>query len=313
MKNKKKGMSITGKQRAAGWMYLAPATILIFIMSFWPIIQAVITSFKTGSSANMQWANPFAYNYTRMFQDAVFKRSIGNTFLYLIIEVPIMLVLAILLAQLLNNKHLKFKGLFRTCVFLPCATSLVSYALIFKSLFATQGLINTILVKLGILENNFNFLGTGWSAKIIIIVALIWRWTGYNMVFFLAGLQNIEYSVYEAAKIDGASGWRTFWSITVPLLRPTIVMTTIMSINGTLQLFDESVNLTKGGPANATITMSHYIYNGSFGEGVANFGYASAISLLWYQLGEYAAGSTRSRAGDDSRHVLGRSDTEKLF
>lgn len=280
MKNKKKGMSITGKQRAAGWMYLAPATILIFIMSFWPIIQAVITSFKTGSSANMQWANPFAYNYTRMFQDVVFKRSIGNTFLYLIIEVPIMLVLAILLAQLLNNKHLKFKGLFRTCVFLPCATSLVSYALIFKSLFATQGLINTILVKLGILENNFNFLGTGWSAKIIIIVALIWRWTGYNMVFFLAGLQNIEYSVYEAAKIDGASGWRTFWSITVPLLRPTIVMTTIMSINGTLQLFDESVNLTKGGPANATITMSHYIYNGSFGEGVANFGYASAMSVI---------------------------------
>lgn len=280
MKNKKKGMSITGKQRAAGWMYLAPATILIFIMSFWPIIQAVITSFKTGSSANMQWANPFAYNYTRMFQDAVFKRSIGNTFLYLIIEVPIMLVLAILLAQLLNNKHLKFKGLFRTCVFLPCATSLVSYALIFKSLFATQGLINTILVKLGILENNFNFLGTGWSAKIIIIVALIWRWTGYNMVFFLAGLQNIEYSVYEAAKIDGASGWRTFWSITVPLLRPTIVMTTIMSINGTLQLFDESVNLTKGGPANATITMSHYIYNGSFGEGVANFEYASAMSVI---------------------------------
>lgn len=280
MKNKKKGMSITGKQKAAGWMYLAPATILIFIMSFWPIIQAVITSFKTGSSANMQWANPFAYNYTRMFQDAVFKRSIGNTFLYLIIEVPIMLVLAILLAQLLNNKDLKFKGLFRTCVFLPCATSLVSYALIFKSLFATQGLINTILVKLGILESNFNFLGTGWSAKIIIIVALIWRWTGYNMVFFLAGLQNIEYSVYEAAKIDGASGWRTFWSITVPLLRPTIVMTTIMSINGTLQLFDESVNLTKGGPANATITMSHYIYNGSFGEGVANFGYASAMSVI---------------------------------
>ena len=280
MKNKKKGMSITGKQRAAGWMYLAPATILIFIMSFWPIIQAVITSFKTGSSANMRWANPLTYNYTRMFQDAVFKRSIGNTFLYLIIEVPIMLVLAILLAQLLNNKHLKFKGLFRTCVFLPCATSLVSYALIFKSLFATQGLINTILVKLGILENNFNFLGTGWSAKIIIIVALIWRWTGYNMVFFLAGLQNIEYSVYEAAKIDGASGWRTFWSITVPLLRPTIVMTAIMSINGTLQLFDESVNLTKGGPANATITMSHYIYNGSFGEGVANFGYASAMSVI---------------------------------
>lgn len=104
------------------------------------------------------------------------------------------------------------------------------------------------------------------------------------MVFFLAGLQGIEYSVYEAAKIDGASGWRTFWSITVPLLRPTIVMTMIMSINGTLQLFDESVNLTNGGPANSTITMSHFIYNNSFGTGVANFGYASAMAFFIFIL-----------------------------
>ena len=193
-----------------------------------------------------------------------------------------MLIFAILLAQILNNRDIKFRGIFRTCVFLPCATSLVSYALIFKSLFATQGLINSILVKIGILHSNYNFLGTPSSAKVVIILALIWRWTGYNMVFYLAGLQNIEYSVYEAAKIDGANGWKTFWHITVPLLKPTIIMTFIMSINGTLQLFDESVNLTKGGPANTTITMSHYIYNNSFGQGVANFGYASAMSFSWY-------------------------------
>lgn len=278
--NKKKGLSITGKQKIAGWAYLFPATILICIMSFYPIIQAIFTSFKTGPSANMSWCDPAGYNYTRMFQDAIFKTSVKNTFLYLIIEVPVMLVLAMLLAQLLNNKDLKFKGLFRTCVFLPCATSLVSYSLIFKSMFATNGLVNTILVNLGILENNYNFLGNPGSAKAIIIIALIWRWTGYNMVFFLAGLQNIEYSVYEAAKIDGANAWQTFWRITVPLLKPTIVMTVIMSINGTLQLFDESVNLTSGGPANSTITMSHYIYNISFGKGVANFGYASALCFI---------------------------------
>ena len=112
-----------------------------------------------------------------------------------------------------------------------------------------------------------------------VILALIWRWTGYNMVFYLAGLQNIEYSVYEAAKIDGANGWKTFWKITVPLLKPTIIMTFIMSINGTLQLFDESVNLTKGGPANSTMTMSHYIYNTCF-INVPNFGYASAMSFI---------------------------------
>ena len=281
---KKNKMSVTSKQHAAGWAFLAPATLLIVIMSFYPIIQAVFTSLKTGSSANMKWAEPLLYNYTRMFKDKLFMRSVGNTFLYLLIEVPIMLILAILLAQILNNKDLKLKGFFRTCVFLPCATSLVSYSLIFKSLFATKGLINSILVNLGILETNYNFLGNAKSAKVIIIIALIWRWTGYNMVFFLAGLQNIEYSVYEAAKIDGASSWKTFWNITVPLLCPTIVMTMIMSINGTLQLFDESVNLTNGGPANATITMSHYIYNNSFGQGVAKFGYASAMSFFVFIL-----------------------------
>ncbi len=272
--------SLMAKQRRAGWYYLMPGTLLITIMSFVPIINGFLTSLKTGSSANMKWAEPLTYNYTRMFKDTLFLRSMGNTILYLVIEVPIMLILAMLLAQLLNNHDLKFKGFFRTCVFLPCATSLVSYSLIFKSMFATDGLVNTILVKLGILETNYNFLGNPTSAKIIIIIALIWRWTGYNMVFFLAGLQNIDYSVYEAAKIDGANGWQTFWRITVPLLKPTIVMTAIMSINGTLQLFDESVNLTAGGPANSTITMSHYIYNNSLGQGVANFGYASALSFV---------------------------------
>lgn len=276
---KKKGLSLLQKQSRAGWTFLMPATLLIAVMSFWPMINAFLTSLKTGSSANMVWSEPIFYNYKRMFSDQLFIRSVGNTFLYLAVQVPVMLVLAILLAQLLNNKHLKLKGFFRTCVFLPCATALVSYSLIFKSLFATEGLINTILVNLHILSENYNFLGNPASAKAVIIIALIWRWTGYNMVFYLAGLQNIEYSVYEAAKIDGANGWKTFWKITVPLLKPTIIMTFIMSINGTLQLFDESVNLTNGGPANSTITMSHYIYNMTFGTGVANFGYATAVAF----------------------------------
>jgi len=275
----KKGMTLVAKQKAAGWAFLTPATLMIVVMSFYPMVRAFIISLQTGTGANMRFAEPIFSNYKRMLADKVFIQSIGNTFLYLLIQVPIMLILAILLAQLLNNKDLKFKGLFRTCVFLPCATSLVSYALIFRSLFAQEGLINSILIKLHILESGYNFLGNAASAKIIIIIALVWRWTGYNMVFYLSGLQNIEYSVYEAAKIDGANGWKTFWGITVPLLKPTIIMTFIMSINGTLQLFDESVNLTKGGPANTTITMSHYVYNTCF-INVPNFGYASAMAFL---------------------------------
>ena len=280
----KRKMGLVQKQSIAGWIFLTPATLLLAVMSFWPMINAFFTSLKTGSSANMEWSKPIIFNYTRMFSDQLFLRSVVNTFLYLAIQVPIMLVLAILLAQMLNNKDLKFKGFFRTCVFLPCATALVSYSLIFKSLFATEGLVNSVLVRLHILSENYNFLGNPASAKAVIIIALIWRWTGYNMVFFLAGLQNIEYSVYEAAKIDGANGWQTFWRITVPLLKPTIVMTFIMSINGTLQLFDESVNLTNGGPANSTITMSHYIYNMTFGTGVANFGYATAMAFFVFIL-----------------------------
>ena len=283
MKQKNKG-GVQARQQAAGWAFLTPATLLIFLMSFYPMVQAFITSLKTGSSANLQWAEPLFNNYSRMFQDRMFKTAMGNTFLYLIIQVPIMLVLAILLAQLLNNKDLKFRGLFRTMIFLPCATALVSYAIIFKTLFATQGLINSWLVGIGIVKENINWLGQPGTAKAVIIIALLWRWTGYNMVFFLAGLQNIDYSVYEAANIDGASGWQTFWTITVPLLKPVIVMTGIMSINGTLQLFDESVNLTNGGPANTTITMSHYIYNNSLGQGVANFGYASALAFVVFIL-----------------------------
>lgn len=277
MSSKNKGMSLLTKQKAAGWAFLTPAAVMIAVMSFYPMVRAFFISLQTGSGVNMRYTG-FS-NYSRILQDRVFKQSIGNTFFYLVIQVPIMLILAILLAQLLNNRDLKFKGIFRTCVFLPCATSLVSYALIFRSLFATDGLINAILVNLGVLSENYNFLGNTMSAKIVIIIALIWRWTGYNMVFYLAALQNIEYSVYEAAKIDGANGWKTFWHITVPLLRPTIIMTFIMSINGTLQLFDESLNLTKGGPANTTITMSHYIYNTCF-LNKPNFGYASAMSFV---------------------------------
>ena len=276
--NKKSG--VTRKQEVWGWLFLAPATILIFIMSFWPMVQAFIMSLKKGPAANMVWQEPIFRNYTRILQDKTFLTSMGNTFLYLIVEVPIMLVLAILLAQILNNRDLKFRGGFRTMVFMPCAVSLVSYALIFKSLFATQGLINSALMHLHIINENINWLGTTGTARAVIIIGLIWRWTGYNMVFYLAGLQNIEYSVYEAAKIDGANGWKTFWEITVPLLRPVIVMTFIMSINGTLQLFDESVNLTNGGPSNSTITMSHYIWNQSLGVGVAKFGYASAMAFV---------------------------------
>ena len=261
-----------------GWAFVLPSIVLFLWLVLWPMISAVLMSLQKGKGTVVEFAG--LDNYIRLFQDPVFISSTINTITYFIIQVPVMLVLALIISSILNNPRLKFRGFFRTAIFVPCVTSLVAYSLLFKSMFATDGIINQVLVSLHIVSEPIPWLLETFWAKVVIIFAITWRWTGYNMVFYLAGLQNIEYSVYEAAKIDGANGWKTFWNITVPLLKPTIIMTFIMSINGTLQLFDESVNLTNGGPANATITMSHYIYNSTFGKGVANFGYATAMSFF---------------------------------
>ncbi len=277
---KRKGPSLSRKQSLVGWLFLSIATILIIWLSFYPMIEALIMSFKSGIGNNLKPAG--FRNYQQLFKDNKFIAALSNNFTYLIIQVPIMLVLALIIATMLNNPKLKFRGLFRTAVFLPCATSLVSYSLIFRSMFSNTGFINVMLMKLGLISENINWLtdsSAPYLARAVIIIALVWRWTGYNMVFYLSGLQNIEPSVYEAARIDGAGPIRQFFGITVPLLKPTILLTAIMSTNGTLQLFDESVNFANGGPGTATITMSHYIYNTSF-WGNPKFGYAAAMSIV---------------------------------
>jgi len=190
-----------------------------------------------------------------------------------------MLLLALILAAILNNPNLKYKGLFRTLVFLPCATALVSSAMVFRAFFAVDGIVNVTLLKTGLISNPVSWLSHPVWAKVIIILVITWRWTGYNTIFYLAGLQNIDTSVYEAAKMDGVSPLQQFFRITLPLLRPVILLTAIMSTNGTLQLFDEVKNLTNGGPGNATITISQYIYNLSF-VFTPQFGYSAAVSYV---------------------------------
>lgn len=278
-RKKRRFWTMERKQSAAGWVFLAPASILIFIFSFWPMFQAFLTSLKRGLPTALTYSDPLWRNYQRMLSDKVFVQSVTNTITYLIVQVPIMLVLAIILASLLNNKDLKFRGLFRTCIFLPCATGLVAYSMIFRTLFTYDGMVNNLLMNFGILSEPINWLNDPFYAKVVIILGLIWRWTGYNMVFFLSGMQGIDYSIYEAARIDGANQYQQLMKITIPLLKPIILVTGIMSTNGTLQLFDESVNLTRGGPANMTITMSHYIYNTMFTKN-PNFGYAAAMSFV---------------------------------
>ena len=278
-KKKHRFWSMERKQSAAGWAFLTPATLMIFVFSFYPMVQAFLTSLKRGLPTALTYCDPLWRNYQRMLSDKVFVQSVTNTLTYLIVQVPIMLVLAVIFATLLNNKDLKFRGLFRTCIFLPCATGLVAYSMIFRTLFTYDGMVNALLTNIGILSEPINWLNDPFYAKVVIIVGLVWRWTGYNMIFYLSGMQSIDYSIYEAARIDGANQFRQLINITIPLLKPIILVTAIMSTNGTLQLFDESVNLTRGGPANMTITMSHYIYNTMFTKN-PNFGYAAAMSFV---------------------------------
>jgi lactose/L-arabinose transport system permease protein len=276
-REQRRHFGIEMKHSLTGWVFLIPAALLIVWLSFYPMIQALILSLHTGKGTVLHWASPLWYNYARLFQDPTFKLTVENTFIYLIIQVPVMLVLAMILATILNDKTIRFRGMWRTAIFLPCAVSLVSYSMVFRTMFSNNGMINDALMGLHLTSAPINFLAHAGTARMVIILGLLWRWTGYNMVFFLAGLQNIEESTFEAAKIDGAGPVKTFLFVTMPQLRPMIVLTAIMSINGTLQLFDESWNLTQGGPANTSMTMSHYLYQLSF-QNNPNQGYGAAIS-----------------------------------
>ena len=267
--------SLERKYKIAGWYFVMPASLLIFLFSFIPMVRAFILSLQSGVGNNLSFCG--IKNYVRLFQDEKFIASLKNVIIYFAFQVPIMLFIAIILACILNDKKLKYKGLFRTIIFLPCATSLVASALIFKSLFALDGLVNVLLVKHLFISQPINWLTHPEWANVIVIFTITWSWTGYNTVFFLAGLQGIEYSIYEAARIDGASTVQTFFRITLPQLKPVVLLTAIMSTNGTLQLFDEVKNLTGGGPGNATITISQYIYDLSFKYN-PQFGYAAAVS-----------------------------------
>lgn len=263
------------KYELIGWGFVGVAVILISVFSFYPMIQAFFLSLQSGIGVNLEFVG--FENYLRLFQDREFIVAVRNTFTYLIIQVPLMILLALIFSVILNNKKLKFKGFFRTAIFLPAITSLVAYATVFRVLFGFNGVVNTFLVNLGLVNAPLEWLTDPTLARITIIIAITWRWTGYNMIFYLSGLQNIDSSIHEAAEIDGAGPVKQFFKITIPMLRPIILFTSITSTIGTLQLFDEVVNITNGGPAGATTTISHYIYNLSFVR-VPNFGYAATVS-----------------------------------
>ena len=253
-------------------MLLLPAILFFGIFSLWPIIRAFTMSLYFIRGEDIRFIG--LSNYSRLLHDVIFWKSIGNMLFILIIQVPLMIIFAMVLATLLNQKFLRFCSGFRLGIFLPSITSLVAYTIIFSMLLAQDGLINKMLNSLGLAS--IPWLDQSFWARISLVIALTWRWTGYNMVIFLAALQAIPKSIYEASAIDGTPTITEFLQITVPMLKPVILFTAVLSINGTLQLFDEPFNLTAGGPNDTTISPVMYIYNNAFY--LFNFGYAATVS-----------------------------------
>jgi len=219
-------------------------------------------------------------NYLKLSGDPEFLHALGTTIVYAIAVVPLGVVTSLVLALLLS-RALRGTLVFRTLFFLPVISSMVAVALLWRWLYATQfGIINYLLSWVGI--QGPDWLGDPTWALAAVVLFTVWKTAGYNMILFLAGLQNIPRHLYEAAQLDGATGWRQFRHITLPLLSPTTFFVMVVGIVASLQVFDQVFVMTLGGPARSTVTLVFFVYENGFR--LLRMGYASAVSWVLFAL-----------------------------
>lgn len=268
-----------GQQWLVGYGFLLPDVLGLAVFVALPIIGAFYISFHDWTGIGAQRWSGLA-NYRQLIHDAAFLQSLKITAIYTVSFVPLLFVISLALA-LLVNQGLKLTGFLRSAFFAPFMVSLVVSSVIWSFMLQDPaGAINTIVGWFGIAPQAW--LGSTRLALISVIAVTLWQSVGYSMIIFLAGLQDIPGVYYEAARVDGASGWRRFRSITLPLLRPTSVFVLVISFIGAFQLFDPIFVMTQGGPANATTTAVYYIYQQAFQ--FLQLGYASALSVVLFAI-----------------------------
>lgn len=273
------------KEKIDGWLFILPVFLLALVFFVGPLVVAFILSFKeyslldSGSMLSAKWVG--LNNYKEVLTDSVFHKALTNTTIYALGVVPTQLIIALGLA-LICNSAIKNKGFFRTAYYIPTITSAVAVSIMFLFLFKTDGLINHILGSFGIEAQRF--FGSSKYALPTIMLMAVWSSVGLYMVIFLAGLQEIPETLYEASKIDGASKWKQFIYITVPMLKPTIFFNLVVSFIGTFQVFDQAfiVSGGTGGPMNSTMTVVLYLYRTGFRD--FRMGYASAIAFVLFAI-----------------------------
>ena len=269
-------------KRSAPYLFISPFYILFLVFVLYPLLFAFYISFTEWNGIKDPVWVGFG-NYTHLFKDDIFLQSLWNGIIIFVMYVPLLLFLSLLFAVILNSTFVRFKAFFRAAYFIPYITSLVAVGFTFRMLFGTEyGFVNEMFISLGL--DKVDWLGTVWGARITLAILVIWRWLGYNMVIMLAGLQNIPTDLYESARIDGAGPVQSFFKITIPMMAPILLFTSILSTIGTFQLFAEPLVLTRGsgGPENAITSVIMYLYNQSFSY--LKFGYASAMAYVFFLL-----------------------------
>ncbi|MBP2001930.1 multiple sugar transport system permease protein [Paenibacillus shirakamiensis] len=271
------------KKHRYPYFFIAPAVLLLLLFSIVPIIIALIISFT-----NMDLIGLADYsaikgtgftNYLKLFEDPVFLKSIYNTFIYVIIGVPLVVIVSMGMALLLNYGTSWLFKTFRVIYYMPSITNIVAVAVVWGYLYnSSYGLFNYVLSWFGLPAQQW--LQDPTLAKLSLILLAVWKAVGLNMIIFLAALQGIPRTYYEAAEIDGATGWKKLRFITVPLLAFATFFVTITTLIGWIQFFEEPLVMTKGGPLNETISMALFIYNNGFQ--LRNFGYAASGSFVLF-------------------------------
>ncbi|MFA6469435.1 MAG: sugar ABC transporter permease [Bacteroidota bacterium] len=268
---------------ATAWIFLSPAMAVIGIFFVIPVLAAFVlsfTDFDIYSLGNWNYIRFIGFqNYLRILDTPLFWKALKNTFYFVLIGGPLSVAVSLGTAMMLNSKLAKFKSLYRTIYFLPVVSSLIAVAIIWRYLYhPAHGLLNYVLSTVGI--SPVDWLGDPALAMPAIIIMAVWKNFGYNMLIFIAGLQNIPEDLYEAAHLDGASWSQQFKEITLPMLKPTTVFVVMITIIGYFQLFAEPYVMTQGGPLNSTTSIVLLMYEQGFRWW--SMGYAAAIAFVLF-------------------------------
>ncbi len=268
---------------SAAYFFLAPAMITIFIFFLLPVIAALLmsfTDFDIYSLGNIGYAQFVGLkNYIDIFNDPLFWISLKNTFYFVIVGGPLSIAVSLAAALLISSKLIRFKSFFRLVYFIPVVTTLVAVSVLWRFIYHPKfGILNYLLGFIGI--HGIDWLGNPQWAMPAIILMAIWKNFGYNMIIFIAGLQNIPEDLYEAASLEGASSWNQFKNITLPMLAPTTLFVGIITMIGYFQLFAEPYIMTQGGPLNSTLSIVLYMYQEGFRWW--NMGYSAALAFILF-------------------------------